>query len=173
MQTSGLASMVNEASVSADVTAISSTNIKAQVIALRKELVDKGAEAGYVIVSTDVFEAYLTYTGTEYTPSRNEAVMGGRNVDFLGMVLIEANLLNQSTAKYYDYTGTLITIDLTEVDMIMGDAEAFSMLNNFEMFRAIDSENFSGMKAQVETNVAYRVTNADRIIIKRNTALSV
>lgn len=172
-QTSGVAAMVNEAAISSDTAAITSENFKTKMIALRKELVDKGSNADYAIVSTSVFEAYLGYTGTEYTPSMNEGVLSGlRNVNFLGMTLIEANLLNQSVAKYYDYTGTLRTLDLTEVDVIMGEAEAFSALNNFEMLRAIDSERFSGMLAQVETNAAYRVTNSDRLIVKKNVAIS-
>lgn len=172
-QTSGVAAMVNEATLSTDTDAITSTNFKEKMIALRKELVDNGSSADYAIVSTSVFEAYLKYTGTEYTPSTNDTVLAGlRNVNFLGMTLIEANLLNQSVAKYYDYTGTLKTIDLTEVDVIMGEAEAFSAINNFEMLRAIDSERFSGMLAQVETNAAYRVSNSDRIIVKKNVAVS-
>lgn len=172
-QTSGVAAMANEGALSSDAEAITSTNFKEKMISLRKELVDKGSNADYAIVSTSVFEAYLKYTGTEYTPSTNDTVLAGlRNVNFLGMTLIEANLLNQSVAKYYDYTGTLKTIDLTEVDVIMGEAEAFSALNNFETARAIDSENFAGMLAQVETNAAYRVTNSDRIIVKKNVAVS-
>ena len=57
-------------------------------------------------MSPDVFEAYLTYTGTEYTPSMNEGVLAGlRNVNFIGMTLIEANILGQDEVKFYDYTG--------------------------------------------------------------------
>lgn len=172
-QTSGLACMVYEGKNYSDYTAITSSNFKAQIIAMRKQLVEDGAEPTFAIVSPDVFEAYLTYTGTQYTPSMNDAVMGGRAVDFLGIKLIEANLLTLSSAKFYDYTGTLRTVDLTEVEVIMGDAEAFSALNNFEMVRAIDSERFSGMLAQVETNAAYRVTNAERLAIKFNTVNSI
>ena len=167
-QTSGVACMVQEGTDMADTTAITKENIKDKFIAMRKKVIDNAGNVNFAIVSTAVFEAYLQYTGTEYTPSINEAVLGGRNVDFLGLTMIEANILNQSSAKYYDYTGSLKTVDLTKVDVIMGYYEGFSALNNFEMLRAIDSERFSGMLAQVETNAGYRVTNPDLIAVKKN-----
>ena len=167
-QTSGVACMVQEGTDMADTTAITKENIKDKFIAMRKKVIDNAGDVNFAIVSTAVFEAYLQYTGTEYTPSINEAVLGGRNVNFLGLTMIEANILNQSIAKYYDHTGTLKTVDLTKVDVIMGYYEGFSALNNFEMLRAIDSERFSGMLAQVETNAGYRVTNPDLIAVKKN-----
>ena len=167
-QTSGVACMVQEGTDMADTTAITKENIKDKLISMRKKVIDNAGDVNFAIVSTAVFEAYLQYTGTEYTPSINEAVLGGRNVDFLGLTMIEANILNQSIAKYYDHTGTLKTVDLTKVDVIMGYYEGFSALNNFEMLRAIDSERFSGMLAQVETNAGYRVTNPDLIAVKKN-----
>ena len=167
-QTSGVACMVQEGTDMADTTAITKENIKDKFIAMRKKVIDNAGDVNFAIVSTAVFEAYLQYTGTEYTPSINEAVLGGRNVNFLGLTMIEANILNQSSAKYYDYTGSLKTVDLTKVDVIMGYYEGFSALNNFAMLRAIDSERFSGMLAQVETNAGYRVTNPDLIAVKKN-----
>lgn len=166
-QTSGVASMVQEGTDMADTTAITKENIKDKFIAMRKKVIDNAGDVNFAIVSTAVFEAYLQYTGTEYTPAMNEAVLGGRNVNFLGMTMIEANILNQSSAKYYDHTGSLKTVDLTKVDVIMGYYEGFSALNNFETMRIVDSERFSGSLAQVETNAGYRVTNADLIVVKK------
>jgi hypothetical protein len=172
-QASGVACMVFEGKNYNVPTAITSSTFKAQMIAMRKQLVEDGATPTFAIVSPDVFETYLTFVGTEYTPTMNEGVIAGRSVNFLGLNLIEGNILGTSSAKFYDYSGTLRTVDLTEVEVIMGDAEAFSALNNFEMVRAIDSERFSGMLAQVETNAAYRVTNAERLAIKFNTVNSI
>lgn len=166
-QTSGVACMVQEGTDAADTTAITKENIKDELIALRKKVIDNAGDVNFAIVSTAVFEAYLQYTGTEYTPAMNEAVLGGRNVNFLGMTMIEANILNQSSAKYYDHTGSLKTVDLTKVEVIMGYYEGFSALNNFETMRIVDSERFSGSLAQVETNAGYRVTNADLIVVKK------
>ena len=167
-QTSGVACMVHEGTDMADTEAITKDNIKDKFIAMRKKVIDNAGDVNFAIVSTAVFEAYLQYAGTEYTPAMNEAVLGGRNVNFLGLTMIEANILNQSSAKYYDHAGSQQTEDLTKVDVIMGYYEGFSALNNFEMLRAIDSERFSGMLAQVETNAGYRVTNQDLIAVKKN-----
>ena len=167
-QTSGVACMAHEGTDMADTTAITKENIKDKFIAMRKKVIDNAGDVNFAIVSTAVFEAYLQYAGTDYTPAMNEALLGGRNVNFLGLTVIEANILNQSAAKYYDYAGTQQTEDLTKVDVIMGYYEGFSALNNFEMLRAIDSERFAGMLAQVETNAGYRVTNADLIAVKKN-----
>jgi hypothetical protein len=172
-QTSGVACMVYEGKNYNNPVPTTSSTIKADIIAMRKQLVDDGANPTFAIMSTSAFEAYLTFTGTQYTPAMNDGVLDGRSANLLGINLIEANLLNQSEAKFYDYTGTLRTVDLTEVDMIMGDAEAFSALNNFEMIRVVDSELFSGAKAQVETNAAYRVTNAEKLAVKFNTVNSI
>lgn len=169
-QTSGVACMVYEGTDAADTEAITKDNVKAKLIGLRKKAIDNAGNVNFAIVSTDVFEAYLQYTGTDYTPAMNEVVLGARNtnVDWLGFTMIEANILNQSSAKYYDHAGSLQTVDLTKVDVIMGYYEGFSALNNFETMRIKDSERFSGSLAQVETNAAYRVTNKDLIIVKKN-----
>lgn len=172
-QSSGVACMVYEGKNYLDYATTTSGTFKATMIAMRKQLIEDGANPTFAIVSPDVFEAYLTYVGTQYTPSLNDSVIAGRSADFLGIKLIEANLLGQSSVTFYDYASELRTVDLTEVEIIMGDAEAFSALNNFEMIRAIDSERFSGMLAQVETNAAYRVTNAERLAIKFNTVNSI
>ena len=167
-QSSGVAAMVYEATDYGDTTAITSSNIKAYIIGMRKTLVEAKANPTYSIVSPDVFESYLTFVGTEYTPSVNDSVIQGRTVDFLGLKLIEANLTVQTDIKFYDYTGTLRSVDLSGVDIVMGDAEAFSALNNFEAMRVKDSERFAGSLAQIEMNTAYRVTNATRILVKQN-----
>ncbi len=173
IQSSGVACMVYEGGNYSDYTAITSTNFKSYIIKMRKQLVNSGANPTFAIVNTDVFEAYLTYVGTEYTPAINDTVIAGRSANFLGLNLIEANILEQASVTYYDYSGTLKTVDLTEVEVIMGDAEAFSMLNNFEAVRIKDSERFAGSLAQIETNVAFRVTNGDRLAVKFNTVSSI
>lgn len=172
-QASGVACMVFEGKNYNNPVPVTASTIKAEIIAMRKQLVDDGANPTFAIMSTSAFEAYLTFTGTQYTPAVNDSVLGGRSANLLGINLIEANLLNLPEVKFYDYTTTLKTVDLSEVDMIMGDAEAFSALNNFEMMRVVDSELFSGVKAQVEMNAAYRVTNPERLAVKFNTVNSI
>lgn len=168
-QSSGVAAMVYEASDYGDTTAITYSNIKSYFIGMRKWLVERKANPTFAIFSPDVFEAFLTFIGTDYTPSMNDSIAGGRRmVDFLGIKVIEANLLVQTDVTFYDYTGALRHVDLSGVDIIMGDGDAFSAINNFETLRTVDSERFAGALAQVEMNSAFRVTNATRIVVKQN-----
>jgi hypothetical protein len=172
-QASGLACMVEEGTDLAVTTAVADTNVKEFIISMRKALVVKGATPTFAIVSPAVFEEFLTFIGTEYTPTLNDGAIAGRAVNFLGIQMIEANALAQTDARYYNYAGALKALDLTKVDIIMGDAEAFSALNNFENVRVVDSERFSGSLAQVEMNAAYRVTNADRLLVKFNASADI
>ena len=166
---SGVAALVNEGTDLSDVTAITESNVLDYIISMRKGLKDAKANPTYVMCSTAVYESLLKQAGTDFVPVKNDNVVeSGRAGIYYGMRVIEANALGETVAKYYDYTSTLQTLDLTTVDMVMGDAQAFSALNNFEMMRIIDSELFSGVKVQAEFNAAYRVTNSDRISVKFN-----
>lgn len=173
-QVAGLAAMAHEATEQADITAITSENLKAKFLGMRKALKDKKANPNFAIVSTAVYEAYLTAVGDDYTPLRNDQITAtARGGLFYGMPIIEANALNEETAKYYDYAGVLQTVDLTNVDIIMGDFEAFSIVTNLNTLRLVDTTDFVGALAQGEVNSGFRVTNADRILIKTNTSTSI
>ena len=75
--------------------------------------------------------------------------------------------------SYYDYSGTKKTVeiaDLGKVDFIMYNHEAFSIVTNFESARIVDSENFSGTKAQIEINSGFRVTSEKQVLVRKHTA---
>lgn len=173
-QASGVACLAHEASEYGDTTAITDSNIKDYWIALRKYLKDKKANPNFGLVSTSVYEEYLQAVGDEYTPLRNDQVMASaRGGLFYGMPIIECNLFNETSVTYYDYAGTLQTVNLSHIDIIMGDYDAFSVLTNLNTMRVVDTEDFVGVKAQVEMNSGFRVTNSDRIVIKTNTSTSI
>lgn len=173
-QASGVACMAHEASEYGDTTAITNSNIKDFWIAMRKYLKDKKANPNFGLVSTDVYESYLKAVGDEYTPMRNDQIMvNARGGLYFGMPIIECNLFNETAVTYYDYAGTLQSVNLSHIDIIMGDYEAMSILTNLTSMRIIDTETFTGVKAQVEMNSGFRVTNADRIVVKTNTSTSI
>jgi len=174
-QASGLACLAHEATEYSDTTAITDSNIKDYWIAMRKYLKDKKATPNFGLVSTAVYEEYLQAVGDEYTPMRNDQIMqSARGGLFYGMPIIECNLFNETAVTYYDYAGTLQTVNLSHVDIIMGDYEAFSIVSNLDAFRIVDgAPTLTGSYAQVEMNTGYRVTNADRIVIKTNTSTSI
>lgn len=174
---SAAAALVNEATAAASATALTTLNIKNDILARRKTLVDAGAVADVLVCSTKTYAQILEFAGADFTPMRNDSVQStGRVGSWLGFTVSEANCLSGSTATYYDYTGTLRTVTFqtavsgeSSVDYIMYDSQAFSILTNFETTRLVDSERFVGSLAQVEMNSGFRVTNAARAIVRKTT----
>jgi hypothetical protein len=70
-----------------------------------------------------------------------------------------------------EYQGLPTAIDLggvgtRDVEYIMYDADAFSIVTNVEVLRLVDSERFNGSLAQVEIVSGMKLTNPDRALIK-------
>ncbi len=171
-QYSGLACLAFEGTALSDNTAITKDNIKSIIIAARLALRTDHAKPDVVIASVAVYSVMLEAAGTQYTPSINENTLTtGRVGTWLGMTWYEGDLLDREQAKYYDYAGTLQTVDLTDIDFIMYDHTAFHCVNNLEMMRLIDAESFTGTLAQNEINSGFRVSNAVKVVIKKNVEL--
>ncbi len=167
-QYSGLACMVQEGTASTDTAAITEANAVEKLTALRKQIKDNKGKANFALVSTDVYAILLAKLGLASV--MDPAVVSGELLKRFGLTIIECNSFDNATAKYYDRTGALKTVDLSKVDMIVGYNEAFSLLDNFAMYRLVDSENFAGSKAQVEYNSAFTVNSPSQIIVKKHAA---
>jgi hypothetical protein len=173
----GAACLVYESTEVASADELTTSNIKSDILANRKTIVDAGARAGVLLCSTKTYALILEYAGADFTPIMNDNINAtGRVGNWLGFVVIECNGLSASTATYYDYGGNLRTVtfqtavaEAKYVDYVMYDADAFSILTNFEVTRIIDSERFSGSLAQIEVNSGYRCTNALRSICRKTT----
>lgn len=164
-QYSGIACMANEGTASADTSAITETNVVAQLIALRKAVKDNKGKANFALVSTAVYANLLKNVG--FAESYDSAIATAELLKRFGLTIMECNSFDTNSAKYYDKTGTLKTVDLTGIDIIIGNFEATSIIDNMEMYRLIDSENFNGSKAQVEYNTGFTVTSPDQVIVKK------
>ena len=170
-QASGIACLVHEGTALTDTDAITKENIKSKVIAARKAVRKGKAVANVVMASVDVYSAMLEAAGDQYTPVTNDnMVETGQVGKWLGMLWVECNQTELSAAKYYDYAGTLQSVNLSEVDFIMYDYRRFSVVDNLEEIRIIDSENFVGSLAQVEINTGYRVTTKEAVAVKKHAA---
>ena len=100
----------------------------------------------------------LKAAGSEFLPVTNEAMAATGNVGmFLGMTWVEAGAMAAGSAKYYDHTDTLQTVDFSKVDFVVYHHSALSAVTNFETARLVDSEGFVGSRAQVEMNAGFRV----------------
>lgn len=164
----GLACLVTEGTAGATTTATTS-NFKKLVLAERKAIVAAKGTPDTLIVSPEFMAIILENAGTEYTPERNEFMnQTGQVGTWLGMRVIEAAGLSAASAKYYDATGSLTTASFDKVEFIMYNHEALSIVNNFDVARIVDSENFAGSKAQAELNAGFTVTNADVVRVKKH-----
>lgn len=169
-QYSGLACMVKEGTVSKDTEAVTKTNFVDKLTALRKAIKDAKGKANYALVSTDIYAMALTILGLQSV--QDPAIVSGELIKRFGLNIIECNGFDEEAAEYYDHTGTKQTVDLTDVEMIVGYNEAFSLLDNMEMYRLIDSENFNGSKAQVEYNSGMTVNSPEQVIVKKKSSVS-
>ncbi|MCR0349343.1 hypothetical protein DWW36_12300 [Erysipelotrichaceae bacterium AF15-26LB] len=171
-QAAGVACLTTEGVQLTDTTAITSKNVKSAVLNARKAIRKKKAKADVVFASVDVFTAMLEAAGDQFTPAKNDEMIATGQVGYwLGMKWYEANAMENTAAVYYDHAGTKHTVDLTGVDFVMYDHRFFSIVDNLEEMRIIDSEKFVGSLAQIEINAGYRVTTADGVIVKANKAL--
>lgn len=167
---SGLACLVSEAGVTASTTSsITTANLKKLVLADRKAIVAKKGKPDTILFSPDAFATLLEGFGSEYTPTLNDAVnRDGQVGKWLGMNVLECPALASASGSYYDSTGTLTTATFNKVDYIMYNHEALSIIPNFERSRVIESESFNGIKAQVEMNAGFKVTNPDLVVAKKH-----
>lgn len=168
-QQSGLACLVHEGTVMSDTTAITASNIKSKIIAGRKQIRKQRASANVVLASVDTYSAMLEEAGDKFTPVTNDQMFQTGQVGrYLGMLWVECNMLDlTAAAKYYDYTGTLQTEDLTKIEYIMYDWRGFHIVDLLDMARLKDSENFNGTLAQVEIVSGYRLGDKNYAVIKK------
>ena len=172
-QQSGLACLAHEGTALSDTTAITSSNIKSKIIAGRKAIRKQKASANVVLASVDTYSAMLEEAGDKFTPVANdEMFQTGQVGRYLGMLWIECNMLDLTTAaKYYDYSGSLQTEDLSKIEYIMYDWRGFHIVDLLTMARLKDSENFNGSLAQVEIVSGYRLGDKNYAVVKKKVSL--
>lgn len=167
-QYSGLACMVDEGTDFGNTDVVTEESAINCLIAIRQKVKDNKGKANFAMVSTGIYASLLKKLGL--ATIMDPAVQSGELMKRFGLSIIECNSFDKTKAKFYNNAGTLKTIDLTAVDYIVGYNEAVSILDNFETYRLRDSENFSGTKAQVEYNTAFKVNSPKQLIIKKHGA---
>lgn len=165
-QYSGIACMVNEGTIFNDTNKVTESNAIGYLTALRKQIKDNKGQANFAMVSTDIYSILLKILGLATV--MDPAIQSGELMKRFGLSILECNSFDKVAAKYYDSTNALKNVDVSKVDMIVGYSEATSILDNFELYRLKDSENFAGTKAQVEYNTAFKVNSPKQLIIKKN-----
>ena len=170
-QQSALGCLVQEGTTSTVKTAITANAVNA---VLDEAAQIKKGKANVVLCSPDFYALVLKESGKNFTPVKNDEVAAtGAIGDLYGFTWIRAAGLGEQEAKYYDSTGTLKTVALsktTPVDFILYNSEALSIVDNLESYRIVDSENFTGSKAQVEINTGMKVTIPALVRVRVHTA---
>lgn len=166
-QKTGLAVLSAEGTVSTDTEATTSANIKEKALALRKDLRKKHAKPDTVFASVDAYSAMLEVAGKDYTPVANDSVVAtGRVGYWMGMLWVEATLLGDSF-KYNDASGVVHTVNTSNIDLIMFDHKAYSIIPKVTMLRVIDNPNAAGSLVQVEVDAGFKVTNPACVAVKK------
>lgn len=169
-QAAGAACLTTEGVQLSDTEVITALNVKKKVLAARAKVRKNKAKADVVLASVDVFTAMLEAAGDQFTPAKNDEMIATGQVGYwLGMKWYEANAMENDAAIYYDHAGTKQTVDLSKVDFVMYDHRFFSIVDNLEEMRLIDSERFVGSLAQIEINAGYRVTTSEGAVVKKHT----
>lgn len=166
-QKSAIACLIQEGTASATTTTVTKSNVKDLVLAERAALRKKFARPDVVLASVDVYNCMLQVAGTDYVPVLNdEIVRSGRVGTWMGMLWVETPYLGQDyTLKYKDGTSTH-SKDTDNVEFIMYDHNALSIIDVLAMLRVKDSEMFAGSKVQEEIDTGFKVTNSDCVIVK-------
>lgn len=162
---SALACLATEGTAVSNTTATTAQTVVNNLLALRKQIKDNHGQANFALVSTSIYALLLGEIGIRevYDPAVRTAELMRR----FGLTIMECNGFDLATAEYYNSAGTKVTADLTKVEMIVGDFNAFSLVDNLEVMRIVDSEMFAGSKAQVEINSGLKVTQPACIVVKK------
>jgi hypothetical protein len=143
-------------------TALAANNIYKSVVDDRAALVSEGAQPDALIVSPATY-AFLLQS-EEFVRASDlayETAASGQVGQIAGLRVFEYQGL---PAGFDANTGGAET--LRDVEYIMLDSDAFSIITNVEVIRLVDSERFNGSLAQVEIVSGMALTNTDRALIK-------
>lgn len=168
-QLSGIACLVQEGTAGTVTTAI--TNATDAFLEVREQIVKKKGKSDIVLCSPSYYTQLIKEAGDKFAPNRNDRIASSGAIGtYLGHTFIEVPQLAETSAKYYNSSGTLKTVTLTGIDFIVYNHMALSIIDNLEAMRIVDSENFTGSKAQVELNTGFKVTNSLLAVVRKTSA---
>ena len=154
-----------------DTTAITTANVKDYFINLRTKLRKAKVKAqGLVaLVSPEVYGTILKVAGADFDSSiKNEIAFSGNIGRWLGFLIVEANLIGETALKYVDYSGTLRTVDSSEVDMVVYNFETLYRDTLISKVAMQDATSFNGVEVVSDIVNGVRVGTASKVFIKKN-----
>lgn len=165
----GVQALIGETSIIVSdnlTTLVDKTTVFDQMVDDRAKLVKLGATPDVAIVSPSVYAMLLKSDEFQRTGTIGDmAIAGGRVGQIGGMTVIEYQALD---AAAVDGTtiGGVTWASGDELEYVLYDHDAFSIVSSVNMVRVKDSENFNGTKAQVEMVSGFKLTNPSRALLK-------
>lgn len=177
----GVACLVNEGTVSeSTLTDYTKKTLYEDVLAERTKIRHKNGDVSVVLCSPETFAEMLFESKQAYTPAFNDSqVTAGqitRMMTWNGFLWVETSMLqgdSNSTLKYIQYNGTSNekkTVDASDINYVLYNAEAFSILDNLTVMRIVDTNEFPGSLAQIALNSGFKVTNKDLVVVRKVTS---
>lgn len=177
---SALGCLITEGTRSSNSGAVDGKTVTAldALMAERTAAADAAASSARIVLASPAFiSQFIKESIGKFTPTYNDSLIrsNARVIDYLDYHIIECNMLSVGAdSKYYNSAGTLKTTaktDLADVNFIMYNPEAFSVVDNLNVFRMMDGgKDFLGVLAQGELNTGFKVTNPDLVRVRRATA---
>ena len=140
------------------------------IVNSRQILVEKNANPDTLIVTPATYSKLLKAPEFQRSTQISDmAIVDGVVGRIAGLNVFEYSELNASVTTGDAVAGiTLASGD--EIEYIIYDSEAFSIVTSVEQVRVVDSERFNGALAQVEIVSGFKLTNPDRAIVKLHDA---
>ena len=147
-------------------TVTSDTTIYDQIVDDRQKLVLQGARPDVVIVSPKVYGYLLKSPEFQRTGMIGDQVVAGGNVGTIaGMTVVEYQALDAAAVDGATIGG-ITWASGDELEYVMYDHDAFSIVTSVDMVRVKDSERFNGTLAQIEMVSGFKLTNPSRALLK-------
>ena len=171
-QQAALAVLVAQGTALADTTAVTASNVKAQIIAARKALRKTKAKANVLLCSVDVYSDLLTVAGTEFTPIVNEATAEtGRVGMYYGALVFEVEDLDgETTYKYVNDSNVVTSVDCSLVEFIMYDSSKLACIDAIAEIQKAPGATFVGTNIIEEISSGIKVTRATAVVVKKKLA---
>jgi len=140
------------------------------IVNSRQILVEKNANPDTLIATPATYAKLLKAPEFQRsTQISDTAIADGVVGRIAGLNVFEYSELNASVTTGDAVAGiTLASGD--EIEYIIYDSDAFSIVTSVEQVRVVDSERFNGTLAQVEIVSGFKLTNPDRAIVKLHDA---
>lgn len=174
----GLACLANEGTASeAAAGTFAKVSLLDDVLQERVKLRHINGDANVIICSPETFAQMLMESKTGYTPAFNDSQVTAPNIARMmywqGFLWIETSMLegaSNSALKYVTYSGTtneIQTVDASKIKYILYNPQAFSILDNLEVMRIVDTTDFVGSLAQIAINSGFKVTNSNLVVVRK------